>query len=183
MCGMVADESAGRSSIGAHSTALDKVEPSSPVPAHAPRPPRHPPPNLFACSLCLPAALAAVLRAQGPWPQWPDSSDVLELLSRELQVQHAPEARVGQVEQPPSCPTRPVDGQRAAALKCMWRGAASGVPHAEVGPMHRNRLCVIVSCASVRDGIHIQRAIFIDPPLRGVGAQDRPPLSPPRFLL
>ena len=28
----------------------------------------------------------------------------------------------------------PIDGQRAAALKRMRRGVASGVPHAEVGP-------------------------------------------------
>ena len=28
----------------------------------------------------------------------------------------------------------PVDGQRAAALECMWRGAASGVPHGEWDP-------------------------------------------------
>ena len=121
---MVADDSAGQSSIGAHSTALDKVEPSSPVPAHAPRPPRRPPPNLFTCSLCLPSALADVLRAQGPWPHRPDSPDVLELLSRELQVQLAHEARVGQVEQPPSCPTRP--GRRPASGRALmhvaWRG-------------------------------------------------------------
>ena len=76
----------------------------------------------------------------------------------------------------------PIDGQRAAVLKRMRRGVASGVPHAEVGHMHRNRVCVIVSYASVIDGIHMQRAIFIDPPLRGAGVQDRPPLSPPRFL-
>ena len=103
MCGMVTDESAGRWLYLRAFIAADKVEPSRPVPAHAPRAPRHPPPNLFACSLCLPAALAAVLRAQRPWPQWPDSSDVLELLSCELQVQAAPEAPGGHVEQPPPC--------------------------------------------------------------------------------
>ena len=65
----------------------------------------------------------------------------------------------------------PVDGQRAAAFKRMWRVARKvASPMAEVVPCMRAGLCVIFSCASVRNGIHIQCAIFIDPPLRGVGA-------------
>ena len=133
---MVTDDIAGQSSIGAHTTTVDKVWASSPVPAHAPRAPRHPPPSLSACSLCfLPPLLLSCVRSDaglnGHTLPTSSSCSFASYKSNQhvkLLADTSSSLHRAQIES--------VGGQRAAALNCVRHSGTSGVPHAERVGMH-----------------------------------------------
>ena len=134
MRGMFTDETAGRSSVNAHPTLWIRLGPAAlrrlmrriyratHRPAYPPADCDCLPPLLLCCEhsdqvlngrLTLPTSSSYSLASY-------KSNTHLELLSdMSSRLLH------GQLE--------PVDGQRAAALKCVWRSGASGVPHAEDG--------------------------------------------------
>ena len=112
------------------------------MPAHAPHPPRRPPPNLSACSLivttfCGVLLLCCMRREPGLKDQ------TLPMSWSYSHASYKSNTHLKLVSDKSSSLLRvqldPIDGhgerpRSMSILKRMRRGVASGVPHAEVGP-------------------------------------------------